>query len=771
MHGGDGRTGGRLDEDFRAVVEEAADGIFIASADGVYLQVNASGHRLLGFEPGELIGKKLTDVMPPEELPRIAKSIPGLLKGEVHTLDWVMRRKDGTLMDVEITGQLLASGRMLGVVRDARPRKLIENQIRASEARLRSILETAPDIIMTVDRDGKILFLNRTLPPLSVADVLGTSCYDYVPAESRPRVAEALERAFTKGEHDEYEVRGPPDAGGERVWSSVRVGPLIVGDRVLAATLCATDVTARRKDEARTKELASRLQNIASQVPGMVYQYKMRADGGSCFPYASERMREIFRVSPDDVRDDASKIFAVMHPDDFGDLSDSIAEAARRLQPWQGEYRVKFPDGDVRWLHGSAVPEKQSDGAILWHGYINDVTQRKEAEQAKSMLEAQLRQSQKVESIGKLAGGVAHDFNNLLTSMMGFIELATMDLPEGARAAEYLTGALDSARRGAALTQQLLAFARKKIVRPEIVDLNDILTRMAGMIRRLVGEHIEVVLSPSAGVAMVKIDVGSLEQVIMNLVVNARDAIRGPGRISLQTETRILDESYCKTHVDTTPGEYVVLSVIDNGAGMTPEVRARVFEPFFTTKPTGEGTGLGLAMCDGIIKQAGGTISVDSQPAKGATFRVYLPRAAGAGSAAATKTAVAPTVRPSAFGSETVLLVEDEETILRVGRELLTSLGYRVLTAPDGVRALEVVASHRGRIHLLITDVVMPKMGGFELATKLAEQQPGMRVLYSSGYTETAIVEQGVLAEGINFLQKPYSPSTLARRVREALSR
>jgi PAS domain S-box-containing protein len=673
-------------------------------------------------------------------------------------------------MDVEITGQLLASGRMLGVVRDARPRKRIENQIRASEARLRSILETAPDIIMTVDRDGKILFINRTLPSLSVSDVLGTSCYDYVPAESRPRVAEALERAFTKGQPDEYEVRGPPGPDGERVWASVRVGPLIVGDRVLGATLCATDVTARRKDEAHTKELASRLQKIASQVPGMVYQYKMRPDGGSCFPYASERMREIFRVSPDEVRDDANKVFAVIHPEDLGELSDSIAESARLLQPWHGEYRVKFPDGDVRWLHGSAVPEKQSDGAILWHGYITDITQRKEAEQAKSLLEAQLRQSQKVESIGKLAGGVAHDFNNLLTSMMGFIELAMMDLPDDARPVEYLTGALDSARRGAALTQQLLAFARKKIVRPEIVDLNEILVRMAGMIRRLVGEHIEVVLSPSAGMALVKIDVGSLEQVIMNLVVNARDAIRGPGQISLQTLAQILDETYCKTHVDTTPGEYVLLTVVDNGSGMTPEVRARAFEPFFTTKPTGEGTGLGLAMCDGIIKQAGGNISVDSEPQKGATFRVYLPRAASAGSAAA-KTPVAPSASRSPTGSETVLLVEDEETILRVARELLTSLGYRVLTAPDGVRALELVASHPQRIHLLITDVVMPRMGGFELATKLAERQPGLRVLYSSGYTESAIVEQGVLAEGINFLQKPYSPSTLARRVREALSR
>jgi len=770
MRGGDGRTGGRLDEDFRAVVEQAADGIFIASADGGFLQVNASGHRLLGFEPGELVGKNISEVMAPEELPRAAESISGLLKGEVHTLDWVMRRKDGTRMDVEITGQFLASGRLLGVVRDARPRKQIENQVRASEARLRSILETAPDVIMTVDRDGKILFLNRTVPPLSVSDVLGTSCYDYVPPESRARVAEALERAFSRGEHDEYEVRGPPGSDGERVWSSVRVGPLIVGDRVLGATLCATDVTARRRDEARTQEMASRLQKIASQVPGMVYQYKMRPDGGFCFPYASEWIREIFRVSPDEVRDDATKVFAVIHPDDIGDLAEAIAEAARLLKPWHGEYRVAFPDGTVRWLHGSAVPEKQSDGAILWHGFITDVTERKEAQHAKSLLEAQLRQSQKVESIGKLAGGVAHDFNNLLTSMMGFIELAMMDLPDDAHAAEYLTGALDSARRGAALTQQLLAFARKKIVRPEIVDLNDILTRMAGMIRRLVGEHIEVVLSLSPGVALVKIDVGSLEQVIMNLVVNARDAIRGPGRISLRTETQLLDETYCKTHVDTTPGEYVVLSVIDNGVGMMPEVRARVFEPFFTTKPTGEGTGLGLAMCDGILKQAGGNISVDSEPAKGATFRVYLPRPA-AGAAAASKTPAAASPTPSAFGSETVLLVEDEETILRVGRELLTSLGYRVLTAPDGVRALELVAAHRGRIHLVITDIVMPKMGGFELATRLTELQPGLRVLYSSGYTESAIVDQGVLAEGINFLQKPYSPSTLARRVREALSR
>jgi len=761
------RAGVRPEEYFRVLVEQAADGIFISTEEGVYVEVNASGHRLLGYPPGELVGKRINDIVSQPDLHRVEVAVAGLLKGEVQTEEWVMRRKDGSLIDTEVTAQRLSNGRLLGVVRDLRPRRTIEEKVRASEAQLRSILQTAPDIIMAVDRAGKILFINRTVPSLSPADVVGTICYDYVPPESRPRVEAALNKVFSTGMLDEYEVEGPPGVDGVRGWSSVRAGPLAEGDRVVAAILCATDVSARRNDEARIRELASRLQKISSQIPGMVYQYKLRPDGTSCFPYASEGIREIYRVSPDEVREDAAKVFAILHPDDYDGIVESITASARTMRPWQYEYRVKFPNGDVRWLYGSSVPESEPGGAILWHGFIADISARKEADRMKAQLEEQLRQSQKVESIGKLAGGVAHDFNNLLTSMMGFVELALMETPPESRATEYLAGALESAKRGAALTQQLLAFARKKIVRPEVIDLNEVLHRMASLIRRLVGENLELVLMPAPRLGLVKVDVGSMEQVIMNLVVNARDAISGTGRITLETQDVVLDEEYCRAHVETAAGEYVMLAVSDTGVGMPPEIASRVFEPFFTTKPVGEGTGLGLAMCHGIVKQAGGNISVYSEAGAGSSFRVYLPRAVGGRPVAHT---LAP--RPSsATGHETILLVEDEHMILRVAREALSGLGYRVFTAGDGIQALDMVSRMSEPVHLLITDVVMPRMGGRELATQLARLCPGLRVLFSSGYTENAIVDHGVLDEGINFLQKPYTPMTLARRVREVLDR
>jgi two-component system cell cycle sensor histidine kinase/response regulator CckA len=647
------------------------------------------------------------------------------------------------------------------------PEEAIEQKVRDSEAQLRSILETVPDIIMAVDRAGKILFINRTLQPLSPSQVVGTICYDHVPPEARRRVEAALDKVFSTGVLDEYEVLGPLGTDGTRGWSSVRAGPLMDGERVVAAILCATNVSARRLDEERIRELASRLQKISSQIPGLVYQYKLRPDGTSCFPYASERIREIYRVSPEEVRENASQVFAVLHPDDKDAFVASISDSARTLRPWQHEYRVEFSDGDVRWLDGKAVPERQGDGSVLWHGFIHDISARKEADLMKAQLEDQLRQSQKVESIGKLAGGVAHDFNNLLTSMMGFVELALMEVPSGSRAVEYLSGALESCKRGATLTQQLLAFARKKIVRPEVVDLNEVLHRMTAMMRRLVGENLELVVAPLARLGTVKVDVGSMEQVIMNLVVNARDAISGTGRITLETQNVTLDQGYCRVHAETSPGEFVVLAVTDTGGGMSPEVRSKVFEPFFTTKPVGEGTGLGLAMCHGIIKQAGGNISVYSEPGAGSTFRVYLPRATGAKVAAT----IAPARPSSAQGHETILLVEDEHMILRVAREALAGLGYRVLTAADGVQALELLGSMADPVHLLITDVVMPKMGGRELANRLTALRPALRVLFSSGYTDNAIVEHGVLDEGINFLQKPYTPTTLARRVREVLDK
>jgi two-component system cell cycle sensor histidine kinase/response regulator CckA len=622
---------------FPALIEAAADGIFISTDTGRYVEVNASGHRLLGYEPGELVGKTIADVFSPAERAELADALARVMAGEVLTQEWTFSKKDGTPFHAEVTAQRLGTGLLMTFVRDAGRRKAFERQIRESEARLRSILETAPDVIMQVDRAGTILFLNRTTPPFRPEQVLGSNCFDYVLPEARPRVEAALEKVFTTREIDEYEILGPPvRESGVREWSSVRAGPHIEGDRVVAATLCATNVT-----------------------------------------------------------------------------------------------------------------------------------RRKESEELKAKLEDQLRQSQKVEGIGRLAGGVAHDFNNLLTSILGFTELARNSVPKGSEAAEFLEGAIESAKRGAVLTQQLLAFARKKIVRPEVVVLNEVLEGMASMIRRLLGGDMEVVLHLAPGLGSVRVDTGSIEQVIMNLSLNARDAMAGKGSITLETKNVSLDLADCRDHPEIGPGEYVFLGVTDAGTGMSPEVAARIFDPFFTTKPVGEGTGLGLATCEGIVRQAGGSISVRTRPGEGSTFVVYLPRVHDAPTARATK----PSPRVSTGGSETLLVVEDEQLILVVMKQALTALGYKVIPAADGAEALAIVAATAGPIDLLITDVVMPAMGGRELARRVSALRPGIRVLYSSGYTADAIVARGVLEEGIDFLQKPYVPAVLAARVREMLDR
>jgi PAS domain S-box-containing protein len=761
------RTSGRREEWFRILVEQAADAIFIASAEGIYLEVNPSGNRLLGYAPEELVGKRILDIVRPEDRQRLDHAIVGVLRGEILTQRWLLLRKDGALVEVELTAQRLSDGSILAIARDFTQRRLAEDNLRRSEAQLRSILLTAPDVIMAVNRHGEILFINRTLPPMTPADVVGTICFDYVPAAARPRVEAALETVFSARTLDEYEIQGPLGPDGVRIWSSVRAGPLVEGDEVVAAILCATDVTARRKDEERILELALRLEQISRQVSGIVYQARLSPDGTWSIPYVSERIGEICLLSAHDAREDVRRVVQLLHPEDRERIVDEVRLLVTRLEPAQDEYRIALANGDVRWLHASAVPAREPDGTIVCSGYVHDISARKEAERRKAELEEQLRQSQKVESIGRLAGGVAHDFNNLLTSIMGFGDLARHAIPPDSPAVAYLAGIQESAERGAALTQQLLAFARQKIVSPVVIGLNDVLQRMAALLQRLVGEHLELVIAPAPDAGLVKADVGSLEQVIMNLVVNARDAIVGNGRITLQTYNVVLDAETAQKQADVAPGEYVVLAVSDTGVGMADDVRSRVFEPFFTTKPTGQGTGLGLAMCHGIVTQAGGRMDVESQTGAGSTFRVYLPRAWGQPSPPVTAAA-----RPrSRERHETILLVEDERAILRVSSVTLTGLGYRVLTATNGEEALELVRGSNEPIHLLITDVVMPKMGGSQLAAQLAALRPGIRVLFSSGYTENSIVEHGVLADGVNFLQKPYTQTALAERVRDVLDK
>jgi len=401
-------------------------------------------------------------------------------------------------------------------------------------------------------------------------------------------------------------------------------------------------------------------------------------------------------------------------------------------------------------------PEGQPSGIL---GVTRDISERKR-------LEEQLRQAQKMEAVGLLAGGIAHDFNNLLTAILGYSNLLLADLSEDSPLRSDIVGIKKAGERAATLTRQLLAFSRQQVLKPELLNLNSVVANMGEMLHRLIGEDIELVTLHGTEAAWVKADPSQIEQVIVNLVVNARDAMPQGGKLMIETGQVELDEIYARSHMGVKPGPYILLAISDTGQGMDAETQARIFDPFFTTKEQGKGTGLGLATVHGIVNQSGGHIWVYSEPGQGATFRVYLPQAQGNG--IATKPAEA--ITRSLHGSETVLLVEDNIEVRDLARRVLLEHSYTVLEAPNGVKALQLAQTYSGLIHLLITDVVMPGgLSGPQLAQQLTSYRPELKVLYVSGYTDNAIVHHGVLDSGLAFLQKPFTPHILARKVREVL--
>jgi PAS domain S-box-containing protein len=472
----------------------------------------------------------------------------------------------------------------------------------------------------------------------------------------------------------------------------------------------------------------------------------------------SETMAPVFGLTPEQVPTTARAFFALIHPDDRQAVENGFAKATLEGIDFDVEFRVTWPDGSTRWLSGRGRTERDADGkAVRALGINADISDRKS-------LEAQFRQAQKMEAVGQLAGGVAHDFNNLLTVILGYSSFVIESFaPQDPRRAD-MEEVILAGERAVALTGQLLAFSRKQVLQPSIVDLNSLVTGVRQLLSRLIGEHVELVSVLAPDLDAVRADAGQLEQVLMNLAVNARDAMPSGGRLAIETANVELDQSFMRD-VLIHPGPYVMLAVSDTGIGMSEETKRRLFEPFFTTKEQGKGTGLGLATVYGIVKQSGGYIWVYSEAGKGTAFKVYLPRA-NRGGEVHQRTTTAEAVTPA---TETVLIVEDEDAVRVLTRRILEKAGYQVFDAQNAQQAEALFEQHRELVHVLVTDVVMPGGSGPQLFTRLAQLCPRLKVLYVSGYTDDTIVHHGQLDPDVELLQKPFTADALNRRIRKVL--
>ena len=748
-----------------AIVDSSDDAICILAPDDAILTWNAGAERLYGYTASEIIGKPRALLVPPGKRAELVPIMDRAARGEPGVPFETQRiRKDGSIVDVSLVISPMTdpTGRVTSVstiARDITERRQAEAAVRSERDRAQRYLDTAEVIILSLDTSGRITLVNRygcSLLGWSAEELLGRSFIDTcVPAAIRDDTKQRLGGVLAGPDSSIVENAIVTRSGEERMieWRNHLLRD--AEGRVVATLSSGTDITDRttavealRQAEERMR-FALRYANVG--IWDMDYTTgKLRW---------TEAMEAQYGFPPGAFNGTLEGFVERIHPDDRVSVLETIAKAMASGADYTVANRSVWPDGQVRWLNGAGRILLGEGGApVRGVGISQDVTERR-------LLEGQYQQAQKMEAVGQLAAGVAHDFNNLLTVILGFCELLLPDFEPADPRREDIAEIQQAGMRAARLTRQLLAFSRKEIIEPKLLDLNVIVADMRRLLERLIGEDVRVVLVSAGAVAPVLCDPGQVEQIIVNLAVNARDAMPSGGTLTIETATVKLGDDVADSHAGMKAGRYVALTVTDTGMGMSPEVQGRLFEPFFTTKGVGKGTGLGLATVHGIVTRCGGFLKVVSEVGRGTSFTAYFPPAEATGPVA---TAPAPAVRARA-GVQTILVVEDEEGLRQLTRRLLVRQGYTVLLAANADEA-SALFEQNPSIDLLLTDVVMPGASGPELVTRLIERRPALKVIYMSGYTDDAIVHHGVLDPGIAFLHKPFTSESLGQKIREVLS-
>ena len=724
--------------------------------------VNEAFLRTYGYEERELIGKNIALVRAQHNPPEVVKEIlPATLRGGWRG-EILNRRKDGSEFPVYLSTSIVRNEArqpiyLVGIARDISEEKKVQEEIHRSRQMFQLILDNIPQRVFWKNRDLRYLGCNRSFACDAGLShpraIIGMNDFE-LPWRRTASLYRQDDQQVMSADKPKLRYEEPQHkSDGSNSWVITSKIPLHDQEgKVIGVIGTYEDITEQKQADAALRASEEKYRKSFDEDLSGVYIANPEGKLQACNP----TFLHIFGFAT--LEEAMGTDLALLCPNP-GDRETTIQRLRKHKKLEHEEAELRRKDGKPVYVVESLYGTFDDQGTLLEiKGYIFDDTNRKRLEQ-------QLRQSQKIEAMGRLAGGIAHDFNNLLTCINGYTELLMSQMPAPDPQRRFVEEIHAAGERAAQLTRQLLAFSRRQVLQPEVLDLNHIVREMERMLQRLIGEdiHLSIDLNPQLG--HVKADPGQMEQVLMNLVVNARDAMPNGGHLSIQTENVLLGEDFVREHEGSSPGQYVLLTVSDNGCGISAEARAHLFEPFFTTKDAGKGTGLGLSTVYGIVKQSEGYISVESQAGLGSTFAVYLPRVEGAPSPAnRARVAVA-----QHCGSETILLVEDEESVLELARRLLLLHGYRVLAARDGAAALQICREHDAPIHLLVTDVVMPVIGGCDLARQVVAVRPEVKVLFMSGYSEEAILHRGFLEPNTAFLLKPFSTSSLTDKVREML--